>query len=65
MLTIETATKQRPTSRAEDVRERAAIQQALLQAVAAVSNTGAYSGSISGGAASGEFSYHCEEDKAA
>ena len=64
-ITIITKARHKPTSRTDDVRERAAIQQALLQVVGAVSNTGAYSGSISGGAATGEFSYHCDEGRAA
>jgi hypothetical protein len=61
-VTIETPTRHRPKSRAEDIRERAALQSALLQIVGAVSNCGSYNGTVSGGTATGEFTYHCDEE---
>ncbi|MGY8705119.1 hypothetical protein RAD16_05170 [Bradyrhizobium sp. 18BD] len=56
-VTIETPTRCKPGNRPEDVAERARIQAALLQVVSAVSNTGAYSGSVAGSGAQGEFTY--------
>jgi hypothetical protein len=65
IVSIVTPTPSKPATRDDDVRERAAIQQALLQIVGAVSNRAAYEGSITGGSAEAEFSYHCDERNAA
>ncbi|MGY4608993.1 hypothetical protein ACVW16_007405 [Bradyrhizobium sp. USDA 4474] len=56
-MTIETPARGKPVTRVDDVAERAAIQQALLQVVGAVSNRGAYEGSVTGSGAQGEFTY--------
>jgi hypothetical protein len=64
VVTITTPTRSKPNNRPADVRERAAIQQALLQVVGAVSNCGTYEGSVAGGTAKGEYSYQCDGEAA-
>jgi hypothetical protein len=56
-LTLETARRSCPKGRQQDIAERAAIQQALLTVLSAVSNRGEYSGVIDHKGARGQFSY--------
>jgi len=63
-ITIITPTRTKPSTRAADVAERAAIQQTLLRIISQVSNNGSYSGSIEGGSATAEYDYECKGEAA-
>jgi hypothetical protein len=57
---IETPSRRKPVTRADDLKERAALQQTLLQVVEAVSNCGRYEGTATGEGATAKFGYSDE-----
>ena len=61
-LTIMTPARRKPQSRADDVTERARLQELLLTVASIVSNTGSYAGDATGARGGrAEFTYEVEE----
>jgi hypothetical protein len=65
VVTVTTPTRKRPATRADDILERRALVDALQRIVSTLTNTGAYSGSITGGPATAEFGYVCDDEEKA
>jgi hypothetical protein len=61
-LTITTPTLRHPNTRADDVTERARIQELLLTVASMVSNTGSYAGDATGARGGcAEFTYEVQD----
>jgi hypothetical protein len=62
VLTITTPASRQPATRADDVTERARLQELLLTVASIVSNTGAYTGDATGARGGrAEFTYEVGE----
>lgn len=61
IVRITTPARRKPATRAEDIQERARIQQTLLQIAGAVSNCAKYEGTATGAGANAKCGYEAND----